>query len=79
MLLLLYDFAFKNIDNHLKLNISMYYPTILIHARSDTSDPHNIRHPKSSHRNRIRVISDSLRIRRCGCGKYIIRSGTIHP
>jgi hypothetical protein len=39
----------KNIDHHLKLNISMYYSTILIRIRSDF-DPtsHHIQHPNKS-------------------------------
>jgi hypothetical protein len=48
-MLLFYGFALKNIDHHLKLNISMYYPTILIPIRSDSDPtPHHIRHPKKS-------------------------------
>jgi hypothetical protein len=37
-MLLLYSFVFKIIDHHLKLNISMYYLTILIRVH-----PCNIR------------------------------------
>jgi hypothetical protein len=61
----------------LKLNISMYYPTILIRIRSDTDlTPHHIRYPKKSVHNRICVISALLHMRQkkygCECGKGII-------
>jgi hypothetical protein len=48
-MLLLYSFVFKIIDHHLKLNISMYYLTILIRVHSTLV--------------RLRTISDIRKIR----------------
>jgi hypothetical protein len=49
-MLLLYFFVLKIIDHHKKLNMSMYYLTILIRICSDTDPtPHHFRYPTNPH------------------------------